>query len=162
VFSVVREQITRALISQPTSLDKFRTKLQVLTYSEITNLWQQERTNREEWESHARPIVELKEQITPEIMELIQQQRLAFLVEGTRFTKYSMRGQRIKDKFWYVRLSLNHKVFHYGDCDEKSVPTLEELPNKLAVVDIKALVTGKECPHMKDVRYVMLYEMLDF
>lgn len=152
VFSVVREQITRALVSQPTSLDKFRTKLQVLTYSEITNLWQQERTSREEWESHARPIVELKEQITPEIMELIQQQRLAFLVEGTRFTKYSMRGQRIKDKFWYVRLSPNHKVFHYGDCDEKSVPTLEELPNKLAVVDIKALIIGKECPHMKDVR----------
>ncbi|XP_069687044.1 engulfment and cell motility protein 1 [Periplaneta americana] len=152
VFSVVREQITRALVSQPTGLDKFRAKLQVLTYSEITNLWQQERTNREEWESHARPIVELKEQITPEIMELIQQQRLGFLVEGTRFTKYSMRGQRIKDKFWYVRLSPNHKVFHYGDCDEKSVPTLEELPNKLAVVDIKALITGKECPHMKDVR----------
>ncbi|PNF37142.1 Engulfment and cell motility protein 1 [Cryptotermes secundus] len=152
VFSVVREQITRALVSQPTSLDKFRAKLQVLTYSEITNLWQQERTSREEWESHARPIVELKEQITPEIMELIQQQRLGFLVEGTRFTKYSMRGQRIKDKFWYVRLSPNHKVFHYGDCDEKSVPTLEELPNKLAVVDIKALITGKECPHMKDVR----------
>ncbi|XP_067010137.1 engulfment and cell motility protein 1 [Anabrus simplex] len=152
VFSVVREQITRALASQPISLDKFRAKLQVLTYSEITNLWQQERTSREEWESHARPIVELKEQITPEIMELIQQQRLGFLVEGTRFTKYSSRGQRIKDKFWYVRLSPNHKVFHYGDCDEKSVPTLEELPNKLAVVDIKALVTGKECPHMKDIR----------
>ncbi|CAG2058335.1 unnamed protein product [Timema podura] len=152
VFSVVREQITRALATQPTGLDKFRAKLQLLTYSEITNLWQQERTSREEWESHARPIVELKEQITPEIMELIQQQRLGFLVEGTRFTKYSMRGQRIKDKFWYVRLSPNHKVFHYGDCDEKSVPTLEELPNKLAVVDIKNLVTGKECPHMKDVR----------
>nr|CAD7255760.1 unnamed protein product [Timema shepardi] len=150
VFSVVREQITRALATQPTGLDKFRAKLQLLTYSEITNLWQQERTSREEWESHARPIVELKEQITPEIMELIQQQRLGFLVEGTRFTKYSMRGQRIKDKFWYVRLSPNHKVFHYGDCDEKSVPTLEELPNKLAVVDIKTLVTGKECPHMKD------------
>lgn len=63
--------------------------------------------------------------------------------------------QRIKDKFWYVRLSPNHKVFHYGDCDEKSVPTLEELQNKLAVVDIKALATGKECPHMKDVRYIV-------
>ncbi|KAL0267620.1 UNVERIFIED_CONTAM: hypothetical protein PYX00_009836 [Menopon gallinae] len=159
VFSVVKEQITRALASQPTGMDKFKTKLNSLTYSEITNLWQQERTSREEWESHARPIVQLKEMITPEIIDLIQQQRLGFLIEGTRFTKYSNRGQlrygteeRIKDKFWYVRLSPNQKVFHYGDCDEKSVPTLEELPNKLAVVDIKALVTGKECPHMKDVR----------
>uniref|UniRef100_A0A1B6DW40 ELMO domain-containing protein n=1 Tax=Clastoptera arizonana TaxID=38151 RepID=A0A1B6DW40_9HEMI len=152
VFSVVREQITRSLSTQPESLDKFKAKLQVLTYAEITNLWQQERTSREEWESHARPIVELKEQITPEIMELIRLQRLNYLVEGTRFTKYGQRGQRIKDKFWYVRLSLNHKVFHHGDCDEKSVPSFEDLPNKLAVVDIKALLTGKECPHMKDIR----------
>ncbi|KAK6640367.1 hypothetical protein RUM44_012060 [Polyplax serrata] len=152
VFSVVREQITRALASQPFGMDKFKAKLSMLTYSEITNLWQQERTSREEWESHARPIVQLREKITPEIMDLIQKQRLGYLVDGTRFTKYSSRGQRIKDKFWYVRLSPNHKVFHYGDCDEKSVPSLEDLPNKLAVVDIKALVTGKECPHMKDVR----------
>ncbi|XP_014275504.1 engulfment and cell motility protein 1 [Halyomorpha halys] len=152
VFSVVREQITRALASQPSALDKFRAKLFFLTYSEITNLWQQERTSREEWESHARPIVELKEMITPDILDLIKQQRHGFLVEGTRFTKYSQRGQRIKDKFWYVRLSPSHKVFHYGDCDEKMTPTFEQLPNKLAVIDIKALVTGKECPHMKDAR----------
>ncbi|KAK9309611.1 hypothetical protein QLX08_000828 [Tetragonisca angustula] len=140
VFSVVREQITRALQCKPTGFDKFKNKLQQLTYSTITNLWQQERTSREEWESHARPIVELREQITPEILELIQQQRLGFLVEGTRFMKYSARGQRIKDKFWYVRLSPNHKVFHYGDCDEKSVPTIDELPTKLAVVEIRALL----------------------
>ncbi|XP_076655572.1 engulfment and cell motility Ced-12 [Halictus rubicundus] len=152
VFSVVREQITRALQSKPTGLDKFKNKLQQLTYSTITNLWQQERTNREEGESHARPIVELREQITPEILELIEQQRLGFLVEGTRFMKYSARGQRIKDKFWYVRLSPNHKVFHYGDCDEKSVPTIDELPTKLAVVEVRSLLTGKDCPHMKDVQ----------
>ncbi|XP_015118781.1 engulfment and cell motility protein 1 [Diachasma alloeum] len=152
VFSVVREQITRALQSKPTGLDKFKTKLQSLTYSTITSLWQQERTNKEEWESHAKPIVELREQITPEILDLIQQQRLGFLVEGTRFTKYSARGQRIKDKFWYVRLSPNHKVFHYGDCDEKSVPTIDELPMKLAVVDIRGLLIGRDCPHMKDLQ----------
>ncbi|XP_020298453.1 engulfment and cell motility protein 1 [Pseudomyrmex gracilis] len=152
VFSVVREQITRALYCKPTGLDKFKSKLQQLPYSTITNLWQQERTNREEWESHARPIVELREQITPEILELIQQQRLGFLVQGTRFMKYSARGQRIKDKFWYVRLSPNHKVFHYGDCDEKSVPTIDELPTKLAVVEIRGLLIGRDCPHMKDLQ----------
>lgn len=152
VFSVVREQITRALQCKPTGLDKFKNKLQQLTYSTITNLWQQERTNREEWESHARPVVELREQIKPEILDLIQQQRLGFLVEGTRFTKYSARGQRIKDKFWYVRLSPNHKLFHYGDCDEKSVPTIDELPTKLAVVEIRGLLTGRDCPHMKDLQ----------
>ncbi|KAF5294596.1 hypothetical protein FQA39_LY13355 [Lamprigera yunnana] len=149
VASVVREQIVRALASSPTSLDQLKARLQVLTYSEITALWQQERTSREEWESHATPIVELREHITPEILALIKQQRLAFLVEGTRFTKYSARGQRIKDKFWYMRLSPNYKVLHYGDCDEKSAPTVEELGSKLVVADIRALLIGKDCPHVR-------------
>ncbi|KAF5269890.1 hypothetical protein FQR65_LT05689 [Abscondita terminalis] len=149
VASVVREQIVRALALSPTSLDQLKARLQMLTYSEITALWQQERTSREEWESHATPIVELREHITPEILGLIKQQRLAFLVEGTRFTKYSARGQRIKDKFWYMRLSPNHKVLHYGDCDEKSAPTIEELGSKLAVSDIRALLVGRDCPHMR-------------
>lgn len=93
MFSVVREQITRALATQPAELSMFKARLQLLTYTGITNLWQAERTTREEWESHARPVVQLKEMITPEIMELIQLQRLGFLVQGTRFTKYSNRGQ---------------------------------------------------------------------
>lgn len=155
VVSVVKEQITRALNTDPPppTLEKFKLKLATLTYNEITNLWQQERSNREEWESQAKPIVELREQITPEIINLIQKQRLQYLCEGTMFTKYSNKGQRIKDKFWYCRLSPNHKIFHYGDCDEnRGVPALEELPHKLQVVEIKALVTGKECPHMKEVK----------
>ncbi|XP_056649056.1 engulfment and cell motility protein 1 [Diorhabda sublineata] len=149
VASVGQEQIVRALETTPASLDQFKSKLHMLTYNEITQLWQLERNTREEWESHAKPVVELREQITPDIMGLIKQQRLAFLVEGTRFTKYSPRGQRIKDKFWYMRLSPNHKVLHYGDCDEKSAPSTEELQSKIAVCDIKALLVGRDCPHMK-------------
>ncbi|CAN8031445.1 unnamed protein product [Ixodes persulcatus] len=154
VFSVVQEQISRALATDPPplTLDKFRSRLATLTYAEIMNLWQQERSTREEWESQARPIIELREQVTPEIMELIQQQRLQFLCEGTLFTKYSAKGHRIKDKFWYCRLSPSHKVFHYGDCEESAVPSLEDLPHKLPVVEIRSLATGRECPYMKDTR----------
>lgn len=150
VLSVVREQISRALAASPKSFEKFKQKIKELTYNEITHLWQQERTNREVWESHARPIVELKEKITPEIIDLIQQQRLGVLVGGTRFKKY-MKINR-KDRFWFVRLSPNHKILHYGECDEKSTPSLEELGTKLAVSDIKCVVVGKECPHMKDLK----------
>nr|CAG4635993.1 EOG090X02BW [Eubosmina coregoni]SVE69673.1 EOG090X02BW [Eubosmina coregoni] len=152
VFSVVREQITRVLTSRPPSLEAFKDRIAALTYAEITELWQQERTSREKWESRSRPILELRVQIQPEILELIQQQRLGYLTEGTRFSKYTTTKGRVKDKFWYVRLSPNHRVFHYGDCDEKNVPALDELPEKLPVVEIRSLVTGKECPHMKDVR----------
>ncbi|GAB6023764.1 Engulfment and cell motility [Chamberlinius hualienensis] len=151
VFSVVKEQITRALLSDALSLESFKAKLNMLPYSEITSIWQQERNNREEWVSQAKPIVDLREHITPEILSLIRQQRLNYLVEGSLFTKYSAKGQRLKDKFWYCRLSPNHKILHFGDCNENSSgPSIEQLPNKVSIVEMKSLLNGKECPHMKD------------
>ncbi|KAG4073589.1 hypothetical protein HA402_000813 [Bradysia odoriphaga] len=151
VLSVVREQITRSLKLRPSNFDDFKAKINTMTYATITTLRQQERTSKEECESTASAIVSLKEKITPEVMALIKAQRLGYLVEGSRFSKYS-RGVRSKDKFWYVRLSPNFKVIHYGECDEKTVPTLEELGNKVLVIDIKQLLVGKECPHMKEMR----------
>ncbi|XP_045608928.1 engulfment and cell motility protein 1 isoform X2 [Procambarus clarkii] len=148
VLSVVRDQITRTMNHQPSTLDNFRTKINNLTYAEIAEIWQQERINNEEQEMQAPPIKELRRQLEPEILELIQQHRLRFLVEGTRFK--SARGVRAKDKFRYCRLSPNHKFFHYDDCDEKAVPSIDELGKKISIVDIKSIVTGKECPHMKD------------
>ncbi|KAK7017868.1 Engulfment and cell motility protein 3 [Halocaridina rubra] len=148
VLSVVREQINRSLNFQPTSLEKFKVKINSLNYTEIAEIWQQERINIEEQEMQAPPIKELRKQLEPEILELIQQHRLRFLIEGTRF-KYP-RGMKTKDKFRYVRLSPNHKFLHYDDCDEKSVPTIEELSKKISIVDLKSIVTGKDCPHMKD------------
>lgn len=151
VFSVVREQITRSITGRPASLEDFRNKINTFTYNTITQLRQQERTSREECESTASAIVSLKEKITPEIMSLIKEQRLGYLVVGTRFSKYNG-GKRERDKYWYARLSPNLKVIHYGDCDEKNVPTLEELNSKLPVIDIRQMLVGKECPHMKEMR----------
>uniref|UniRef100_A0A8C3ET61 Engulfment and cell motility 1 n=1 Tax=Corvus moneduloides TaxID=1196302 RepID=A0A8C3ET61_CORMO len=58
--------------------------------------------------------LELKEKIQPEILELIKQQRLNRLVEGTCFRKLNSRRRQVP------------------------------------VADIKAVVTGKDCPHMKE------------
>lgn len=99
VFSVVREQITRSLKTKPRNLDDFKGKITQLTYSKITTLRQQERTSKEECESTASAIVNLKEKIKPEIEGLIREQRLGYLVEGTRFSKYN-RGIRSKEKYW--------------------------------------------------------------
>ncbi|XP_064409229.1 engulfment and cell motility protein 1 isoform X2 [Latimeria chalumnae] len=148
VMQVVREQIMRALSTKPNSLDQFKGKLQNLSYTEILKIRQSERMNQEDFQCP--PIVELREKIQPEIMELIKQQRLNRLVEGTCFRKISSR--RRQDKFWYCRLSPNHKVLHYGDLEENpqgEVPH-DSLQDKLPVADIKAVVTGKDCPHMKE------------
>ncbi|XP_042197679.1 engulfment and cell motility protein 2 isoform X3 [Callorhinchus milii] len=147
VMQVVREQITRTLSAKPNSLDQFKSKLRCLSYSEILRLRQSERMSQDDFQSP--PIVELREKIQPEIMELIKQQRLNRLCEGTSFRKVSRRRQ---DKFWYCRLSLNHKVLHYGDLDEnpQGEVAFESLQEKIPVANIKAVVTGKDCPHMRE------------
>ncbi|POI30897.1 hypothetical protein CIB84_005353 [Bambusicola thoracicus] len=112
VMQVVREQITRALPSKPNSLDQFKSKLRSLSYSEILRLRQSERMSQDDFQSP--PIVELREKIQPEILELIKQQRLNRLCEGSSFRKIGNRRRQVP------------------------------------VADIKAIVTGKDCPHMKE------------
>uniref|UniRef100_A0A8C9YJN3 Engulfment and cell motility 3 n=1 Tax=Sander lucioperca TaxID=283035 RepID=A0A8C9YJN3_SANLU len=147
VMQVVREQITRTLSSKPTSLELFKNKVNALNYSEILKLRQTERLHQEE--TLAPPVLELKERLKPELLELIRQQRLNRLCQGTMFKKISSR--RRQDKLWYCRLSPNHKMLHYGDVEEDlDNPPIETLQEKIPVADIKGLLMGKDCPHMKE------------
>ncbi|XP_040024489.1 engulfment and cell motility protein 3-like isoform X1 [Gasterosteus aculeatus] len=158
VMQVVREQITRTLSSKPTSLELFKNKVNALNYSEILKLRQTERLHQEE--TLALPAVELKERLKPELLELIRQQRLNRLCQGTMFRKISSR--RRQDKLWYCRLSPNHKMLHYGDAEEDTdSPTIEELQKKIPVADIQGLLTGKDCPHMKEHKGKQNKEILD-
>ncbi|NP_001083487.1 engulfment and cell motility 2 S homeolog isoform X1 [Xenopus laevis] len=148
VMQVVREQITRGLASKPNSLEQLKNKLRSLSYTEILRLRQSERLSQDDFQS--KPIVELREKIQPEILELIKQQRLNRLCEGSSFRKTGNR--RRQERFWFCRLALNHKVLHYGDLEDNAqgeVP-YESLQEKIPVSDIKAVVTGKDCPHMKE------------
>uniref|UniRef100_A0A3P9IRZ5 Engulfment and cell motility 3 n=1 Tax=Oryzias latipes TaxID=8090 RepID=A0A3P9IRZ5_ORYLA len=147
VMQVVREQITRTLASKPTSLEFFKNKVNAMNYSEILKLRQTERLHQEE--TLAPPVLELKERLKPELLELIRQQRLNRLCQGTMFRKISSR--RRQDKLWFCRLSPNHKMLHYGDVDEDAEnPPIETLQEKIPVADIKGLLIGKDCPHMKE------------
>ncbi|GAB1293565.1 Engulfment and cell motility protein 3 [Apodemus speciosus] len=132
VMQVVREQLARTLALKPTSLELFRTKVNALTYGEVLRLRQTERLHQEG--TLAPPILELREKLKPELMGLIRQQRLLRLY-----------------KLWFCCLSPNHKVLQYGDVEEGAgPPTLESLPEQLPVADIRALLMGKDCPHVRE------------
>nr|XP_054390888.1 engulfment and cell motility protein 3 isoform X2 [Pongo abelii] len=147
VMQVVREQLARTLALKPTSLELFRTKVNALSYGEVLRLRQTERLHQEG--TLAPPILELREKLKPELMGLIRQQRLLRLCEGTLFRKISSR--RRQDKLWFCCLSPNHKLLQYGDMEEgASPPTLESLPEQLPVADMRALLTGKDCPHVRE------------
>ncbi|XP_048726580.2 engulfment and cell motility protein 3 isoform X2 [Caretta caretta] len=93
VLQVVREQITRTLSLKPTSLELFKTRVNALNYSEILRLRQTERMHQEE--TLAVPVLELRERLKPELLELIRQQRLLRLCEGTLFRKISSRRRQV-------------------------------------------------------------------
>lgn len=88
--------------------------------------------------------------VQSDVIALIAKQRLLRLAEGGRFVKYSTKGQRIKDKYWLCKLSPNQRALHYGDLDDNKDRTLDELPNRINVSDLKKILTGKDCPHTKD------------
>ncbi|KFV67043.1 Engulfment and cell motility protein 3, partial [Dryobates pubescens] len=147
VLQVVREQISRTLSLKPTSLELFKSRVNALNYSEILRLRQTERLHQEE--TLALPVLELRERLKPELLELVRQQRLLHLCQGSLFRKISTR--RRQDKLWYCRLSPNHKVLHYGDVEEGvSAPPIESLPEKIPVADMKMLLVGKECLHTRE------------
>lgn len=107
------------------------------------------------------------ETIRSDVVALIAKQRFLRLTEGGRFLKYSTKGQRIKDKYWLCKLSPNHRTLHYGDLDDSRDRTLDELPNRINVSDIKRILIGKDCPftrdgHMKkttiDLAFTIVYE----
>ncbi|XP_040838480.1 engulfment and cell motility protein 3-like isoform X1 [Ochotona curzoniae] len=147
VMQVVREQLARTLALKPTSLELFRTKVNALTYGEVLRLRQTERLHQEG--TLAPPILELREKLKPELMGLIRQQRLLRLCEGTLFRKISNR--RRQDKLWFCCLSPNHKVLQYGDVEEGTAPPpTESLSEQLPVADIRGLLTGRDCPHIRE------------
>ncbi|KAF5919611.1 hypothetical protein HPG69_000211, partial [Diceros bicornis minor] len=108
----------------------------------LNKTWKEMRATQEDFDK-------LREKLKPELMGLIRQQRLLRLCEGTLFRKISSR--RRQDKLWFCCLSPNHKVLQYGDVEEgASPPAPETLPEQLPVADIRALLTGKDCPHVRE------------
>lgn len=92
VFDVVREQIVRTLRKTPETFEVVRSLLNGMSYAEIMKIRQQERSSREEWELQAQPIQELRKKLEPEMIDLIKQNRINYLVTGTRFNKFTSRG----------------------------------------------------------------------
>jgi engulfment/cell motility protein 1 len=78
----------------------------------------------------------------PDMINLVQRQRLAFIVEGTKFTKLRREGG---SRHVYVKLNPNHKTLYYGDWSESDAsPSLDSLPNKIVVADIKDFRIGAD------------------
>ena len=151
VTAVVTKQITTVMQSQDTSTltssEVLRNRLFELSYKRITESEEQSQL-LDEGVLKSRPVQELRLKITPEIYELVKQERLNHLVQGAAFPKI---GGKRRDQLFYCRLSPNHKVLHVGDIAGQTAPPLEALDSKIQVSEMR-LVTGTDCPHAERLR----------
>ena len=144
VINVTREQLNYSLNLFPTDLEQFKSKLK--SYAEIQDLWKEEAKIRGERDGKA--IQELKGILLPDILDLIQCQRLKYISEGTKFPKPKEKG-----RFVFVKLSSNHKTLGYVDWNGDDAPVNEfEFESKIQVTELKDLVTGADCPHISHSR----------
>ncbi|CAB4019482.1 engulfment and cell motility 1 [Paramuricea clavata] len=146
-MSVVEKQIKETLKEKQPTLDVFKTYINNLKVDNIIGMIQGSGTSID---LKSKPVAHLRERIVPELIELVKNQRLNLLVEGTRFEKQVVRKKAKDNKYWYCRLSQNRRFLHYGSCDEGSKPNTDQLPNKFSLAEIEDLKTGADCPHTQE------------
>ena len=145
VMAVVTKQITTVLQgggSTLTSFDIFKQRLFDLSYKKITSSDENSQL-LDEAVLKSKPVQQLCERIKPELIELVKEERLRHLVEGSAFPKSSRR----RDQFFYCRLSPNQEVLHFGDTTNvNQVLPIEALDKKIQVSEMR-LEIGANCPH---------------
>jgi len=73
----------------------------------VSDSWKEAAKSRSEQESKA--VEELRKILLPEMVNLVQRQRLNFTVEGTKFAKQRREGG---SRHLFVKLSSNHKTLY--------------------------------------------------
>lgn len=150
VMAVVTKQITTVLQgggSSLTSFDILKQRLFDLSYKKITSTEESSQL-LDEAVLKSKPVQELCERIKPELLKLVQEERLRHLVEGSSFPK----SNRRRDQFFYCRLSPNHKVLHFGDTTNvNQVPPIEALDKKIQASEMR-LEVGANCPHSSTIK----------
>lgn len=150
VMAVVTKQITTVLQgggSSLTSFDIFKQRLFDLSYKKITSSEESSQL-LDESVLKSKPVQELCERIKPELIELVKEERLRHLIEGSAFPKSSRR----RDQFFYCRLSPNQKVLHFGDTTNvNQVLPIEALDKKIQVSEMR-LEVGANCPHSATIK----------
>ncbi|KAF5298682.1 hypothetical protein FQR65_LT09662 [Abscondita terminalis] len=152
IFLVLEKQIKMALDKKPLDYMSLTMEMMEVTYDEIDKQWQNEK--QREWKKiyETNPSVQtLKKTFSEDNEKLIYENRMRTLQIGGLFPK--LPEKKGKQSQFFFRLSDNKRVIFWGDWDELNKNLKEDEPNQCKVSDIKYIVVGKACPHIKDQRY---------
>eukprot|EP00050_Salpingoeca_kvevrii_P018512 m.75339 g.75339 ORF g.75339 m.75339 type:complete len:717 (+) comp8077_c0_seq1:180-2330(+) len=143
VMTIVRKQISLVLESanKPRTMDEFKNALLQRSYSDMMNLEAQRLKAIQSLVEGAVPVVNLKNTLRDELMEVVKQQRLALLCEGAYFQTINDKGRLKKEKIFMI-LASNKIGLHFGEVasvSEHDKPSPSSLPDSFIGGDIKVL-----------------------
>lgn len=99
VESFLAEKLRKTLASSGSSsattscFDSFKKEVMKISYAEINRRWNEERDRRDRQKEELPVIKELKGLLRPEMVGIVRAHRLNYLVRGTRFDKYTAKGE---------------------------------------------------------------------
>lgn len=93
-------------------------------------------------------VQELKIDFIANNEKLIRKQKISILQQGSAFPKFP-NDRKNKGMFFYCKLLKNRKTFTVTDWDKNLGKALSE-SGTYNISDIRHLVTGRACPHVKD------------
>ena len=142
VMSVVQKQVDTVVRDQEvSSIDSYRRKIMQLNYSQILKQLDIEKEHQDANIFRAKPVMELKERLRPQIVDLIRTQRLNQMVKGESFTDLK---KSKKNTIIFCKLTQNHKFLHFGEVEGNKIPNIEALQKRIQVNQMKELLTGKD------------------
>lgn len=103
VESFLAEKLRKTLASSTnvtSCFDSFKKEVMKISYAEINRRWNEERDRRDRQKEELPVIKELKTLLRPEMVDIVRQHRLNYLVRGTRFDKYTAKGKWKFRKFF--------------------------------------------------------------
>ncbi|XP_065178805.1 engulfment and cell motility protein 1-like [Sycon ciliatum] len=151
VATVVKKHVSLVLMTNNADWTAFKAGLWEMNYTKISSVIEDEKSRVDDTTSQSAPAKELSARISPEIMELVKTQRLNTLVAGDFFPNWKEKEKGRQKSTVCCRLHSNRMVLHWAECELTNVTPVpyEQLTNKIQISEVRELVIGKDCPHVK-------------
>ncbi|KAL0266999.1 UNVERIFIED_CONTAM: hypothetical protein PYX00_009387 [Menopon gallinae] len=159
VLRTVEDQLKLALEVEPIDFVDLEKTLAELTV-EVVNQKRMEMIKKDlERQLTQEPaFIELKEMITPRIMDTIRKKRLKFMEDGEHVPQFDYKGQRVVGKRWFLYISKRHDTVLIEECPNNPCKGQHKPLETVQVSDIVEVEFGSKSNFHKEVYYNLCSE----
>ncbi|CAD6184163.1 unnamed protein product [Caenorhabditis auriculariae] len=147
VQNIVREQMQRAMLNGPSSIQELNAELEKLSYWKMQEIWEKEEQEKENNQMMTGSMVALRSKLQPVIEDLVRTKFRYYLKSGYKFSKTFKGKSSNKGTFWLWKLDNTEKFFTLTTCDEDTMiaaATAENDSRQVWLRDVVKVSGGEE------------------